>query len=63
MACKYVCDACGKECYANHNGRSWFKPYTWFQRSDDDGPQDACSRECIQIIASKSGKTSVVVPI
>lgn len=63
MACEYVCDGCGKRAPAVHNGRDWFKPAKWFQRSDEDGPQDACSRECIERIAEKSGKTSVVLPV
>jgi hypothetical protein len=62
MAAKIICDGCGKEepmVYANHN---WMKPHLWYQRSDKDGMQDACSRECIKKIAEKSGKTSVVAP-
>lgn len=61
--CKFVCDGCGKECTAFWNGHDYFKPASWFQRADDDGPQDACSRECIEKIAEKSGKTKVVLPI
>ena len=62
MACKYICDGCGKEAPAERT-HNWFKPSSWFQRSDDDGIQDACSRECIQKIAAKTGKTDVVLPI
>jgi hypothetical protein len=65
MSCEYVCDGCGKrkraQAYANAAG--WFKPFDWFQRSDGEGIQDACSRECIKKIAEKSGKTSIVIPI
>lgn len=63
MACEYICDGCGKRQRAGHNGISWFKPGTWFERSDADGIQTACSRECIDEIAKKSGKTSVVIPL
>ena len=62
MACEFICDGCGKRRPASHNGRDWFKPHSWFQRSDKDGPQDACCRECIDKIAQKSGKTGVVLP-
>ncbi len=62
MACEYICDGCGKRTKATHNGCDWFKPNTWFQRSDDDGPQDACSRECIEEVSKETGKTAVVLP-
>lgn len=42
---------------------NWFKPHSWYERSDDDGIQSACSRECIKKIAEKTGKTSCVLPI
>jgi hypothetical protein len=63
MACEFICDGCGKRAKAYHNNRDYFKPNSWFQRSDEDGIQDACSRACIEKIAEKSGKTSVVIPI
>lgn len=63
MACKFICDGCGKESSAYFNGLQYFKPGSWFQRADEDGPQDACSRECIDTIAKKTGKTGVVIPI
>jgi hypothetical protein len=64
MAVEFICDACGKrqEGFASRMGE-YFRPNTWFQRSDDDGTQLACSRECIDEIAAKSGKTNVVLPI
>lgn len=63
MACEYTCDGCGKKQPAIHYGHGeWQKPHNWFQRSDRDGPQDACSRECIEKIAEKSGKTKVILP-
>lgn len=64
MACKYICDGCGKEAEAVHYDRlGWSKPPSWYQRSDKDGPQDACSRACIDKISEASGKTGVVLPI
>lgn len=63
MACEFICDGCGKRAPAVHNKRDWFKPRSWFQRSDDDGVQDACSRECIDKIAKATGKTRAVIPI
>lgn len=62
MACKYICDGCGKEAPASGNWNGWHKPSSWFSRGDDDGPQDACSRECIKKIAAKSGKPDLVLP-
>lgn len=63
MACEYICDGCGKRIPATHNNRDYFKPDSWFQRSDEDGIQVACSRECIKKIAEKTGKTSIVLPV
>ena len=63
MACEFICDGCAKRAPATHNGRDWFKPSAWFQRSDEDGIQVACSRECIEKIAANTGKTSVVLPV
>ncbi len=64
MACKFICDGCGKEEPAeqNHMG-NWFHPRDWYERSDKDGIQTACSRGCIELIAKKSGKSPVVLPI
>lgn len=63
MAVEYVCDGCGKREPAIHYGRAeWHKPHNWFQRGDENGPQDACSRECIEKIAKATGKTGVVLP-
>ena len=64
MACEFICDGCGKRMPASHNARGeWIKPFHWYQRSDEDGIQDACSRECIDKISKKTGKTSVVLPV
>jgi hypothetical protein len=64
--CEFTCQGCGKKApgeYFSHGDLAWHKPRSWYERSDDDGPQTACSRECIDIIAEKSGKTGVVLPI
>lgn len=62
MAAEAICDGCGKREPMKSNGRTWYKPSEWYERSDDDGTQTACSRECIEKIAEKTGKTAVVVP-
>lgn len=61
MSCKYVCDGCGKEAPAETLDRDYHKPRLWFQRGDEHGLQDACSRECIPKIAKETGKTDVVL--
>lgn len=61
--CKFVCDGCGKEEPADHNGRDFLKPRDWYKRSDADGIQVACSRPCIEKIAAKTGKTACVLPV
>lgn len=38
------------------------KPGHWYQRTDKDGTQFACSRACIDIIAAATGKTRVILP-
>ncbi len=66
MAAKYICDGCGKEeqgIFFPDNPHDWHKPEKWFQRSDESGPQDCCSRKCIEIVAAKTGKSSVVLPL
>ena len=62
MGCKYVCDGCGKEEPAIAMSHGFFKPQNWYQRSDGDGPQVACSRACIDKTAKQSGKTGVIAP-
>jgi ADP-ribose pyrophosphatase YjhB (NUDIX family) len=62
MSATIKCDGCGKEAPMVIGYQGWAKPGGWLQRQDADGIQDACSRECIDIIAKKSGKTSVVLP-
>ena len=64
MSAEIICDGCGKREAMEVSGKhDWIKPRSWFERSDEDGIQSACSRECIEKIAEKSGKTSVVLPI
>lgn len=62
MASKYVCDGCGKERKADFDGLNHCKPHDWYQRADEEGVQDACSRECIETVSKKSSKTGVVLP-
>lgn len=57
------CDGCGVEAPMLEAHGNYFKPPSWFQRSDEDGIQVACTRNCIDKIAEKSGKTSVVLPV
>jgi hypothetical protein len=63
MGCEYICDGCGTRKPADFNGRDYIKPRLWFMRSDKDGGQVACSRPCIETVASKTGKPSVVLPV
>lgn len=63
MPAEIICDGCGKRArMPNYNG-NWFKPDAWFERSDKDGTQSACSRECIDKIAAATGKTRVIIPV
>lgn len=67
MSAEYICDGCGKRELAVHYGkfggsRNWHKPEKWYQRQDEDGPQDACSRQCIDKIAEQTGKSRVILP-
>jgi hypothetical protein len=64
MSAEAICDGCGARSpmWANRHG-DWFKPNLWFSRTDDDGTQLACCRACIEVIAEKTGKTRVVLPI
>ena len=66
MACEYICDGCGKRepgVFWPRGTPGWHKPGSWYQRQDEDGPQDACCRACIEKTAERSNKTSVVLPI
>ena len=64
MSAEIICDGCGKRepMIASKHG-DWFKPSLWFERSDKDGIQSACSRGCIKGISEESGKTDLVLPI
>lgn len=62
MACEFICDGCGARQRVGHFPGGWFKPNSWYERSDGDGSQIACSRECIEKIAKESGKTNCVLP-
>ena len=65
MSAEYTCDGCGKKARAVYWGVSvdWHKPNKWFQRGDkDSGPEDACSRACIDRIAKKTGKNRLIMP-
>jgi len=64
MANEYICDGCGEREPAVVSGGSheWTKPPKWYQRRDEDGPQDACSLRCIETIAKKTGKSRMVLP-
>lgn len=63
MASSYTCDGCGKTAPADQGWDGWRKPHVWFQRQDETGIQDACSRPCIDLIAKATGKTGVVLPV
>lgn len=66
MSAIIICDGCGLRAPMESGGvgnSQWFKPRSWFERSDEDGIQSACSRECIDKIATKTGKTRVIIPI
>ena len=64
MAAESICDGCGKRApmLAGRDGR-WRKPRNWYERSDEDGIQTACSRECIDKIADESGKSRVILSL
>lgn len=62
MGVIFECDGCGKREAGYFVGLQWHKPPKWYQRSDKDGAWVACSRECIEVISKKTGKTGVVAP-
>lgn len=61
----YICDGCKKPTEEKkvNTLKKVNKPPNWYERGDEDGDQHACSRECINLIAKETGKTSVVLPI
>lgn len=63
MAATIKCDGCGREAPMVHypNGTpGWHKPHDWYQREDEDGTQDACSRPCIEKIAKATPHTDIL---
>jgi hypothetical protein len=61
MSCEFICDGCGwREAGVTGSDGRWRKPSDWYERSDKDGIQTACCRECIDKIADITGKTSLV---
>ncbi|HTQ42162.1 MAG TPA: hypothetical protein VMI75_05335 [Polyangiaceae bacterium] len=66
MSAEFICDGCGKRAPATCGGvgnNDVLKPRGWYARSDEDGRQDACSRTCVEVVAKKTGKTGVVLPL
>lgn len=61
----FFCDYCEAQAEGEWYGSppSAHKPRHWFQRSDKDGVQVVCSRTCIDLLAEKTGKTNIVVPM
>lgn len=57
-----TCDGCGRQDAARMAKDEWLKPEGWYQRSDEDGIQIACSRKCIEDVAKKTGKTNAGLP-
>ncbi len=58
----FVCDGCGKEAKGEQwPDGSWHKPRLWYQRTDEDGDQLACSRPCIDTVAAATGKTRAIL--
>ncbi len=63
MGCEFICDGCGARQKVKRFPGGYFKPSSWYARSDKDGGQVACSRECIKKVATDTGKTDLVLPI
>lgn len=59
------CDGCQREAQAewSKHSQSWHKPRSWYQRSDEDGPQVACCRKCLEQVAKDTGKSPCVLPV
>ena len=72
MSVQYICDGCGRIEPGTWSGHSWVRPRVarglsggggeWWTRQDKDGQQHACSRNCIEKIASDKGVTGIVAP-
>ena len=63
MAAEFICDGCGKRAAGVAGRYNWLKPNHWYERSDNDGIQTACSRECIENVAKETGKSTLVLPV
>jgi hypothetical protein len=63
MGCQYTCDGCGKVRPADLIDGRYRKPGSWYQRSDKDGVQDACSTECAREVNRRTGKGAPIVPL
>ena len=68
MAAESICDGCGKRQPMENNGRAWFKPQDWFERTPMEGKNKgkiltACSRPCIDRINEKDDAPRGVLPI
>ena len=64
MAVIYVCDGCGKQAPGLEFPDAITKPRDWFQRHDAEGVWlHACSRDCVAVIAKKTGTTGAILPI
>lgn len=63
MACEYICDGCGKREKAAQYSAGHGKPPHWYQRGDEQGTQDACSRECVEKISEVTKKTGIILPL
>ena len=63
MACEFICDGCERRVTVRRSTGGYFPPPSWYSRSDKDGGQEACSRECLKKVAEATGKTDVVLPI
>ena len=61
--CEFTCQGCGAKAPGVFYGHGWNKPNSWFERSDDDGVQTVCSRECIAIVARcLSRRNTILMP-
>jgi hypothetical protein len=65
MACEYICDGCGKRESGSYlKGFGYQPPKGWqIAYADYNRRMDACSRDCIEKIAAKTGKTGIVLPL
>jgi hypothetical protein len=58
----FECDGCKKQEEGYFVDSRAIKPDKWYSRSDKEGTQIACSRECIDKIAKETNKTRVIMP-